>query len=52
MHKLVLKLLLTSSLFNRPSDRIDWEERITILSTLVTISLIGLYVWTHYANWF
>jgi hypothetical protein len=51
MKKLPLKLLLASSIFNRRSKRIDWDETIAILSSLITIGLIGLYLWARQANY-
>jgi hypothetical protein len=51
MKKLPLKLLLASSIFNRRSKRIDWDETIAILGSLITIGLIGLYLWAHQTNY-
>lgn len=46
MHRFAMKALFTALAFRRAGrDRIDWDRRILIFSTGVTIALIALYVW-------
>lgn len=46
MHRFAMKALFTAlSLSRAERTRIDWDRRILILSTGVTIALIALYVW-------
>ncbi|WP_162406227.1 hypothetical protein FJN17_34430 [Bradyrhizobium symbiodeficiens] len=40
-----MKALFTALSLSRAERRIDWDRRILILSTGVTIALIALYVW-------
>ncbi|WP_167406885.1 hypothetical protein [Bradyrhizobium forestalis] len=46
MRRLAMKALFTVlSLRRAERERIDWDRRILILSTAVTLGLIALYVW-------
>ncbi len=46
MRRLPMKALFTAlSLSKAEKGRIDWDRRILIFSTAVTIGLIALYVW-------
>ncbi|MBR0994130.1 hypothetical protein JQ580_25750 [Bradyrhizobium japonicum] len=46
MRRLAMKALFTAlNLSRAEGKRIDWDRRILIFSTGVTIALITLYVW-------
>jgi hypothetical protein len=46
MRRFAMKALFTALSFRRAErERIDWDRRILIFSTVVTIALITLYVW-------
>lgn len=46
MRRFAMKALFTALSFRRAErERIDWDRRILILSTAVTLGLIALYVY-------
>ncbi|MCW2020309.1 membrane protein involved in colicin uptake [Bradyrhizobium diazoefficiens] len=47
MRRFAMKALFTALTFRKGErERIDWDRRILIFSTVVTIVLIALYVWS------
>ena len=46
MRRFAMKALFTALSFGRAErDRIDWDRRILIFSTAVTLALIAIYAW-------
>ena len=47
MQKFALKLLLTSLMFRRRSNRLDGAQLVAWLLTTAVIVFVGIYLWVH-----